>query len=166
MYFKIKKINFNNINFYLHTLNNNKQNYNSTTSLKIKNLDHYIWWMNNQNLKKYVLMKKNKKMIFFWYKKKVDRIFFFSGWWPVNKKIDIETIFFITKKLISLSKNLIHVAIISKKNKFSIKLHKHFDFEYLNKKNRVFGEIIKILNKKNDNRFVIMIKKNQRQKNI
>ena len=161
MYFKIKKINFNNVNLYLHTLNSNKQNYNSTTSSPIKNLDHYIWWMKNQNLKKYVLMKKNKKMIFFWYKKILDnKNYFFSGWWPVNKNIDMETIFFMTKKLISLSKNLIHVAIISKKNKFSIQLHKHFNFEYLDKKNRIFGEIIKILNKKNDNKFIIMIRKN------
>ena len=65
-----------------------------------------------------------------------------------------------TKKLISLSKNLIHVAILSKKNKFSIRLHKHFTFEHLNKKSKIFEEIIKILNKKDNNQFIIIIKKN------
>lgn len=161
MSFKIKRINFNDVNFYLQTLNNTK-NYNSTTSSQIKNLDHYIWWMNNQNLEKHVLIKKDKRLIVFWYKKKLDgkKKFFFSGWWPAKKDIDIETIFFMTKKLISLSKNLIHVAILSKKNKFSIKLHKHFNFEHLNKKSKIFEEIIKILNKKDDNQFIIMIKKN------
>ncbi len=161
MSFRIKKINFNDVNFYLQTLNNTK-NYNSTTSSQIKNLDHYIWWMNNQNLEKHVLIKKNERLIVFWYKKKLNqkKKFFFSGWWPAKKNIDIETIFFMTKKLISLSKNLIHVAILSKKNKFSIKLHKHFNFEHLNKKSKIFEEIIKILNKKDDNQFIIMIKKN------
>lgn len=161
MSFRIKKINFNDVNFYLQTLNNTK-NYNSTTSSQIKNLDHYIWWMNNQNLEKHVLIKKNERLIVFWYKKKLNRKkkFFFSGWWPAKKDIDIETIFFMTKKLIFLSKNFIHVAILSKKNKFSIRLHKHFNFEYLNKKSKIFEKIIKILNKKDDNRFIIMIKKN------
>ncbi len=161
MSFKIKRINFKDVNFYLQTLNNTKI-YNSTTSSKIKNLDHYIWWMNNQKLEKHVLIKKDKRLIVFWYKKKLDgkKKFFFSGWWPAKKDIDIESIFFMTKKLISLSKNLIHVAILSKKNKFSIRLHKHFTFEHLNKKSKIFEEIIKILNKKDDNRFIIMIKKN------
>ena len=71
----------------------------------------------------------------------------------------MEIIFYITNKLLYLSKNLFHVAVISKKNKFSIKLHKHFKFDFLNKKSHFFNEIIRLINK-NNNQFVIMIRKN------
>lgn len=162
MSYKIKKLTFRDMNFYLESLNNSKKQHSTTTETKIKNLDHYIWWMNNQNLEKRVLLKNEKKMIVFWYKKNlgIKKNLFFSGWWPVNKNFEIETIFYITKKLLYLSKNLFHVAVISKKNKFSIKLHKHFKFDFLNKKSNFFNQIIRLINKKNNNQFVIMIRKN------
>ena len=52
MSYKIKKLNFSDMNFYLESLNNSKKHHSTTTEKKIKNLDHYIWWMNNQNLEK------------------------------------------------------------------------------------------------------------------
>ena len=73
--------------------------------------------MNNQNLEKRVLLK-NEKMIVFWYKKNLGikkNLFFRMVKSTKSKNFEIETIFYITKKLLYLSKNLFHVAVISKK---------------------------------------------------
>ena len=145
MTYKISKINLEEINSYLDTLNKTKSK-NSLKKNKIKRIDHYNWWFENIKLNKYCLIKKQRKIIYFWLKKfnKNKKKYFFSGWWPIENKLEIIDFIYITKKLLGLSKNHIHVAIISKDNKFSIKLHHYFKFKEIKKGSNLYLRILKL----------------------
>ncbi len=167
MTYRVLKTNLNDINTYLNSLNKSLTK-NSLLKSKINRIDHYNWWFSNKKLQKYYLLKEKKKIIFFWYKKIfVNKTnYFFSGWWPNYNNLEFKDFFFITKTLLKYSKNCLHVAIILKKNNFSIKLHKYFKFKKINKSARLYKEIMSIYNKtktkekKKTVNYVIMIKKN------
>ena len=149
MTYKISKINLKDINSYLDTLNKTK-NKNSLEKNKIRRIDHYNWWFENINLNKYCLFKKQKKIIYFWQKKfnKNSERYFFSGWWPIENKLEIIDFIYITKTLLKFSRNHTHVAIILRENKFSIKLHHYFKFKEIKKTSRLYNQILKIYYKK------------------
>lgn len=163
MTYRIKKLKLNSINIYLESLNKLKKKI-SLNQIKINKLNHYNWWFENKDFYKFSLEKNNKKLIFFWFEKKIinKKKYFFAGWWPVIDRLNMEDYFFITKYLIKLSYNCIHVAIILKKNIFSLKLHKYFDFKKISNNSEDFKNILflkknKNLNKKNN--YVVMIRR-------
>lgn len=80
----------------------------------------------------------------------------------MGNKFNLSDAIYITKTLIFLSKNFCHVAIISKKNKFSIKLHKYFKFHKEKINSLKYKEIMKIYKKSNIGKmnFIIMTKDN------
>ncbi|MDB3938908.1 hypothetical protein N9369_02185 [Candidatus Pelagibacter sp.] len=161
--YKISKINLKDINSYLDTLNKTKSK-NSLKKNKIRRIDHYNWWFENIYLNKYCLIKNQKKIIYFWQKKfnKYNKRYFFSGWWPIEDRLEIVDFMHITNTLLKLSKNHTHVAIILKENKFSIKLHLYFKFKEIKKTSKFYNQILKIYykEKKVPSNHLIMIKKN------
>ena len=163
MTYKISKIDLKDINSYLDTLNKTK-NKNSLKKNKIKRVDHYNRWFENKDFNKYCLFKNQKKIIYFWEKKfnKYKKRYFFSGWWPIENKLEIMDFIYITKTLLKFSKNYIHVAIILRENKFSIKLHQYFKFKVIKKTSRFYNQILKIYykEKKIPLNHLIMIKEN------
>ncbi len=163
MTYRVSEINLKDINSYLETLNKTKSK-NSLKKNKINRLDHYNWWFENMKLKKYCLFKNQKKIIYFWQKKfnEKKKKFFFSGWWPIKNKLEIADFIQITKVLTKLSKNHIHVAIILKGNRFSIKLHHYFKFKEIKKTSLFYDQILKIYYKEKNlpSNHIIMIKKN------
>ena len=166
MSYKLKEADLRVINTYLKSLNDSKKDFSTRSKSKIGKLAHYIWWFKNYNLQKFCIIKNKKQLIFFWYKKVIlkKKKYFFSGWWPINK-IRIDDIFFVTRKLISLSKDHDHIALISRNNKFSIKLHHYFKFKKVKEHGKEYNKILKLVNhdnikkKKTIVRYTVMIKK-------
>lgn len=163
MSYKISKISLIDINSYLETLNRTKKK-NSLIKKKINRLDHYNWWFKNIKLNKYCLIKNKKKIIYFWQKKlsAAGGKYFFSGWWPIDDKLEIIDFITMTKILLKNSKKHIHVAIISKQNRFSIKLHHYFKFQQIKKSSKIYNEILNVYYEKTKIpfSFLIMIKEN------
>ena len=163
MSYKVSNVNLTDINIYLNSLNKTLEK-NSLRKEKIKRIDHYNWWFENLKLKKYCLIKNQKKIIYFWIKKilKNRKKFFFSGWWPIHNELEIADYIYLTKLLIDFSKNCTHVAIISKKNKFSIKLHQYFKFEKVKQNSRLYSLISKLYykEKKININHLIMVREN------
>lgn len=164
MNYLIRKVLLRDINVYLQSLNISKLNFSSPDTSKIESLDHYNWWFENKEIDHFCLQKNKKKVLYFWNKKYFfnKNRYFFSGWWPVGNKFNLSDAIYITKTLIFLSKNFCHVAIISKKNKFSIKLHKYFKFHKEKINSLKYKEIMKIYKKSNIGKmnFIIMTKDN------
>ena len=145
---KIRRINISDINDILLSRN---MNFNRKFMIKkklISNLEHYIWWFNN-NRESFIYNISENHKIYFWHKL-VDfknKKMFVGGWHSNRKKTNLYYVFFSLKwQLNYLRKKKLHydwIAVINKKNKWVLALTKLLGYEQVSKKELFFQKAIK-----------------------
>lgn len=147
---KFKEIEDVSINDYLKYRNLKINLNNSVLKKKIKPIDHYIWWLQNQERKSYIV-KRNK----------IDLLILYYSIKFLGKKVIIFPGYFVCKNMISISdilssikwqnntidkrfKKKICVIIVPKKNLFSNAHSKYFKYKILKPNNPFYKQLKKI----------------------
>lgn len=157
--YRVSRIDGKYVNKYLSSRNLKINRINSIDSKKINNLNHYLWWLENNRIS-YVFKKNNEEIIFFYHEKiKIKKFSFIKpGWCLIKNKVsflDILRALEIQKKIISRQNYLIpNLGIIRKDNKSMIKFAKNLNWEIIKARDNIHKILSKNLNIKK--RFVLL----------
>lgn len=153
---KFKKIADNYINKYLKYRNLKINIKNSASKKKINKIDHYLWWMTNNDRKSYLVKRDNKDLIILYHSIKFlkNKKFIFPGYFVCGNRFSVfellESIKWQNNKIDKISGDKIYVIIVAKDNLFSNAHSKYFKYKKVRINTKLYNEIkkIKSINKK------------------
>ena len=161
---KIRRVNDSDINDILISRN---FNFNRKFMIKkkiISNLEHYIWWFNN-NREIFVYNINDNHKIYFWHKLVVynKKKILVGGWHSNKKKTNLYYVLFILKwQLEYLQRKKLNydwIAVINKKNKWVLALTKLLGYTHVSQKEIFFQKAInKIFNVSKKKYFYLKLK--------
>ena len=137
----IRKVKFQDINNYLDSRNNQQNRKYSFNKNKIKRLDHYNWWFENQRLS-YVLEKNNEEMLYFYHYPilLLNKKYFVSGWFFKNEKCSIQDILYALNWQRKFNIK-IWLSAVKKNNKVALKYNKYLGWNKLKEDSELLKEI-------------------------
>lgn len=157
-----QKANISDVNIFLKIRNYKKNRLVSANTKKIKKIDHYLWWLNN-DIEKFKLIQNNEIIMILW-RKKINfngKIYYTGGWSTTKFDFNLSGILFAYKKLLTFcnSKNIPWIGITKKNNKFLKWLNLRLGFSILkeNKFNLETKKFLKNLKIKNKKKYYIYI---------
>lgn len=139
----VKKIKFDEINNYLSARN---LNFNSKLMLnkkKIGSLDHYNWWLDNEfkSRNTFIYRAEDEVKVYIWHKKIIikNKSYLVGGWTTNNKNIKVTDVILSLKWQLNETKKLkaTWLAVINKKNLFTLRLNKMLGFKLVIEKSYV-----------------------------
>ena len=147
---KFEVIKDSSINEYLKFRNLKINLDNSVSKKKIKKLDHYIWWLKNQDRKSYIVKRNNVNLLILYYSIKFlgKKRILFPGYFVCGNKLSIKDILTSIKwQNNTINKKFnkkICVIIVPKNNIFSNAHSKYFKYKILKPNNPLHKQLKKI----------------------
>ncbi len=146
---KIKKVNFTDINNYLFLRNKKINRDNMINKKKISVLDHYNWWLGNENKirKNYKFKISNNKIIYIWHKIiKFKKKYLIGGWFSSGKDIPVTLKIAALKWQIKQTKKykIRWIGVIKKNNISTLKLNTMIGFKKMVKNSEIYKHTLSI----------------------
>ena len=149
--FKVLNINSSIVNEYLYFKNLNINRKYSANKKKIKKIDHYLWWLQEQKVRKSFLILKENKPIFIstgdYFKYKHYK-FIYSGLiscLPETNLFDLLKAIKIQNIYLNKQKNKYCIITIDRQNKVLMHHWKYFGYFPLEKKNIIYKYVKKFI---------------------
>lgn len=146
--YSIRKVKHQDVNDYLYSRNSQLNRKFSFNNSKIKKIDHYNWWFENQR-SNYALEKNNEVMLYFYHYPIfiLNQKILISGWFVKNEKCNIHDILYALNWQRKLKKKKLNaemwLSIVKKTNTIALKYNKYLGWNKLEKNSDLYKQIKK-----------------------
>lgn len=149
--FKIKKINFTDVNNFFILRNKKLNRENMIDKKKINLLDHYNWWLGDENkMRKSYQFNINKNLkIFIWHKIiSVSKKYLVGGWFSSGRNVPLNYKIAAVKWQIKKTKKykIKWIGVIKKKNISTLKLNLMVGFKIMKKNSIIYKDTLNVFN--------------------